>query len=180
MTLTANTAEGGRSGIGSAYGGGGIGQKTGRAITAAALGVPSRAGSPPCGGGGFQANGNGATGSTGGAVGGLSRLGGGGFGFGGPDDGGGGGFSGGGGFGGGGNGNASGDDSRGGGAGLGGAVFSMYGSVTAVNSTVTGNRALGGASGGGERLRRRPVQPGWHGHPHQCHPRRQHRSRWQQ
>ncbi|MDG4594099.1 MAG: IPTL-CTERM sorting domain-containing protein, partial [Candidatus Contendobacter sp.] len=71
---------------------------------------------------------------------------GGGFGGGG----GGGGDGGGGGFGGGGgNGNAAGDDSHGGGgAGLGGAVFSMYGQVNAVNSTITGNSALGGGGGG--------------------------------
>lgn len=37
----------------------------------------------------------------------------------------------------------------GGGAGLGGAVFSMYGSVTVVNSTFTGNNADGGAGGSG-------------------------------
>ncbi|MDS4031098.1 MAG: IPTL-CTERM sorting domain-containing protein, partial [Candidatus Contendobacter sp.] len=90
------------------------------------------------GGGGFGGGGGPGVGSSNGGFGGG---GGGGFGVG---IGGVGGFGGGSGaFG------SSTSGAGGGGAGLGGAVFSMYGSVTAVNSTVTGNRALGGAGYGG-------------------------------
>jgi hypothetical protein len=85
-------------------------------------------------------------GGAGGVGGGGSHVGGGGFGGGG-GSGGVGGFGGGGGaldtsggFGGG-----SGSDSGGGGgAGLGGAIFSMYGSATILNSTLTGDSAHGG------------------------------------
>ncbi len=116
------------------------------------------------GGGGGIGGGGGAGGSNsyGGAIGG----GGGGFG------GGGGGFEGGGGFGGGGGGMGDvvpGIDSNegygggggrdlsdqaafgggGGGAGMGGGIFNMFGSLTIINSTLSGNTARGGNGGGG-------------------------------
>lgn len=97
------------------------------------------------GGGATENQSNGGDGGFGGGGGsGLGGSGGGGGGFGGGGGGGVGGFEGDGGFGGGGaNGSAG-----GGGAGMGGAVFSLFGQVTVADSTLSGNSAVGGASGG--------------------------------
>jgi hypothetical protein len=98
------------------------------------------------GGGGGVGGGGGSDGFGGGGGGfggGGSSAGGGGFGGGGGGGGGSDSFGGGfGGFGGGGGGRSVG----GGGAGLGGAIFSMYGTVSAVNCTFTSNTAAGGMS----------------------------------
>ena len=97
-------------------------------------------------------------GGGGGDGGGGNGGGGGGFGGGGGNAGGGGGFGGGGGAGNsvvaggsggfGGGGAAANFGGGGGGAGLGGAIFNHFGTVTLLNSTLTGNTATGGASGG--------------------------------
>ncbi len=122
----------------------------------------------PGGGGGFGGGGGGATASVSTAVGGGGGIGGGGGsnrgggGFGGGGAGGGtssggwGGFGGGGGrnggsiFGGGAGSSSltASENGGGGGAGLGGAVFLMYGSLTVVNSTLSGNTAQGGNGSG--------------------------------
>jgi hypothetical protein len=121
----------------------------------------------PGAGGGFGAGGGGdvdfggrSGGGGGGGVGGGGGFGGGGGGFGGGGgdgfSGGGGGFGGGGGngFGGGGFGGGGGTDSGlggggGGGAGLGGALFLHVGTVSMLNCTVAGNKAVGGSAFGG-------------------------------
>jgi hypothetical protein len=98
------------------------------------------------GGGGFGAN-DGGGGGFGGGGGASTSIGGNG-GFGG---GGGGGRAGGGGFGGGGGGievTTTLVPLGGGGAGLGGGIFSMFGSITVINSTLSGNTAQGGNGGG--------------------------------
>jgi hypothetical protein len=145
VTLTGNTAQGGSSGVPSgSYGdGGGLGGDGGGGaggssspLPGSTLFIGSNGGAGGFGGGG-GAGGGGTFGL--GGIGGAGGFGGGGGGAGsfrlGPLSGGFGGFGGGpGGFGGG-----------GGGAGLGGAVFSMDGSLTVVNSTLAGNSAFGGA-----------------------------------
>ncbi len=139
FSANANSASGaGQSGLGSGSGDGGDGGGGGL-------------------GGGFGFGGNQNPGGGGGVGGGGGLNSGGGFGGGGGIGGGGiGGFGGGGGgtgggrnvggFGGGGGGLGVGDLAGvgGGGAGMGGAIFSMYGSTTAVNSTFAGNTATGG------------------------------------
>ena len=105
------------------------------------------------GGAGSDGGGGGGVGGGGGFGGGFnsgSGSGGGGFGAGGGGGRGSGGFGGGGGIGGtggfgGGAGNAGGTAFGGGGGGFGGAVFNLQGRIALVNSTLSGNSALGGA-----------------------------------
>jgi CSLREA domain-containing protein len=142
------------------------------------VGGDGEAGGPGGGGGGGAAESNGGAGGLGGGGGGsgenesgIQRTGGaGGFGGGGggggkDNNGGNGGFGGGGGgtasdgtattggLGGFGGGNARGAigtvSGGGGGGGLGGAIFNRGGTVTITNSTISGNRAIGGAGGAG-------------------------------
>jgi predicted outer membrane repeat protein len=153
--LSANatgTTGGGQSGLGAGGGDGGIGGNADVSFDPdASIGVGGDLGT-----GGENALGNGGGGGVGagGGFGIEGNGGGGGFGGGGSDDADGG-FGGGGGYfhgnhigvGGFGAGNSNNKGNvGGGGAGLGGAIFSMYGSVTVINSTLTGNSAIGGSS----------------------------------
>jgi hypothetical protein len=133
---------------------GGFGGDGGGGGGAVVDGVSGAGGSFGDGGGaGGEGEGGGGGGGVGGDGGGGGGFGGGGGAAltGGDGNGGFGGFGGGGaaGFGGGGFGGGNGgrSDNGGGGAGLGGAVFSMYGSVTVVNSIFTSNTAVGGNTG---------------------------------
>jgi hypothetical protein len=127
----------GSGGDGTAGGGGGVG---GGGMVGVA---PNICGG---GGGGFGGGGGAAHGDLGGygGAGGFGGGGGAGDSFNGVSVGGAGGF-------GGGNGGTGegGTGSGGGGAGLGGAIFNMYGSLAATNSTFTANVAAGGNGGGG-------------------------------
>ncbi len=168
--LGSGTGDGGNSADNNVFGpAGGVGGDFGFGGVGGPSGDPFRAGG---GGGGGGAGGGGGGGGAGGGgeFSGTPGGGGGGGGFGGGGGGGGeggegdftpgaapsgpggpGGFGGGGGSGtvGGGSGGPGaggfGGGSPGGGAGMGGAVFSMYGSLTLINSTLAGNFALGGA-----------------------------------
>ncbi len=147
-----------KPGIGS---GGGFGTGGVMRVPAAAPGLGGSGGGP--GGGGAPGAGNPNTlgGTAGGAGGGGGFGGGGGAGGAGGSGGFGGGGGGGigaagspgtggaGGFGGGVGAAATTSGGGGGGAGMGGAVFNMRGTVTVVNSTLTGNTALGGSGAGG-------------------------------
>jgi hypothetical protein len=140
-----SNAQAGFSGGGGAFGGGGGGS----------FSVPGAAQYGSGGGGGFGAGGGGGFSDAG--LAGFAGGGGGGFGGGGGGGAGNGGFGGGGGglggsgfFGGG----AGGADNAlgaggGGGAGFGGAIFNMFGNVTASSSTFAGNIAVGGQGGAG-------------------------------
>jgi hypothetical protein len=157
-----NNGDGGDGGFGATplpTPGGGTGGDGGDFGNGGKIGLPNAKGGPPGGGGGGAVGGGGGEGVAGGG-------GSGGFGGGaGASDfflngGGTGGFGGGGGTGrdnsglsnppggtagfGAGNG---GDSTGGGGAGMGGALFNMYGTVTTINTTFTGNTATGGSGG---------------------------------
>jgi len=162
---------GGSGGLGSGRADGGKGGNVGQGMNAGGAGGGgvgggggAGAGSGPGNGGnfGFGGHSGGGTGGSGGFGGGGGWAGGG-FGT----TGGAGGFGGGGagsiggvaGFGGFGGGNGSPNNGNGGGGGgLGGAVFNHGGTVAAVNTTMTGNSALGGSVPAGQSGT--PSQPG--------------------
>ena len=182
VTLTGNTAQGGSGGVpgaglvGGGIGGDGGGGAAGGTFPISVYGGPviSIAGGPGGNGGFGGGGGAGGSGSSSPGIPLLSGEGGnGGFGGGAGGSGFGGGGHGGYSVFGGGNGSTDGadqtslDPSGGGGAGLGGAVFSMFGSLTIINSTLAGNSALGGTGfvggagdgGAGLQPRRRRGRP---------------------
>lgn len=138
--LVNNTAKGGSSNVaGAGNGGGGLGEDApATGVGGGPNGGSAVGGAGGFGGGGGDGGGAGGFGGGGGAAGGTGGAGGFGGGGGAGSPGGTAGFGGGIGSGGG-----------GGGAGLGGAIFSNGGTVTLINSTVTGNAASGGGAGPG-------------------------------